>query len=62
MTIQQKITKAKSVYLWVEIYDGDGEYIETSKAKLINVLRQINIEDLDQNKFNLREDGDLYVN
>lgn len=62
MTINQKITKAKNIYLWVEIYDQDGEYIETSKAKLLNVLRQTNIEDLDQNKFNLREDGDLYVN
>ncbi len=61
MTIQQRITKAKSVFVWVNIYDGDGEYIETSKAKLVNALRS-RFEDLDESKFTLREDGDLYVN
>jgi len=61
MTIQQRITKAKSVFVWVNIYDGDGEYIETSKAKLVNALRS-RFEDLDESKFVLREDGDLYVN
>ena len=61
MTIQQRITKAKSVFVWVNIYDGDGEYIETSKAKLVNALRS-RFEDLDESKFSLREDGDLYVN
>ena len=61
MTINQRITKAKNVFVWVNIYDGDGEYIETSKAKLINALRS-NPEMLDESKFVLREDGDLYVN
>ena len=61
MTIQQRITKAKSVFVWVNIYDGDGEYIETSKAKLVNALRS-RFEDLEESKFTLREDGDLYVN
>ena len=61
MTIQQRITKAKSVFVWVIVYDGDGEYIETSKAKLVNALRS-RFEDLDESKFVLREDGDLYVN
>ena len=61
MTIQQRITKAKSVFVWVIVYDGDGEYVETSKAKLVNALRS-RFEDLDESKFVLREDGDLYVN
>ena len=61
MTIQQRITKAKSVFVWVIVYDGDGEYIETSKAKLVNALRS-RFEDLDESKLVLREDGDLYVN
>jgi hypothetical protein len=61
MTIQQKIRKAKNVFVWVVVYDGDGEYIETSKAKLVNALRS-RFEDLDESKFVLREDGDLYVN
>ena len=61
MTIQQKITKAKSVFVWVIVYDGDVEYVETSKAKLVNALRS-HPEALDESKFVLREDGDLYVN
>ena len=60
MTIQQKIRKAKNIFVWVLVYDGDGEYIQTSKA---NVVRGINsFEMLDENKFVLREDGDLYIN
>ena len=39
MTIQQRITKAKSVFVWVIVYaQDDGEYIETSKAKLRQML------------------------
>ncbi len=60
MTIQQKIRKAKNVFVWVVVYDGDGEYIQTSKA---NIVRGINdVEMLDNEKFVLREDGDLYIN
>ena len=60
MTIQQKIKQAKNVFVWVLVYDGDGEYIQTSKA---NVVRGIHsFEMLDKNKFVLREDGDLYIN
>ena len=59
MTIQQKIRKAKNVFVWVVVYDGDGEYIQTSKA---NVVRGINnFEMLDNEKFVLKEDGDLYI-
>ena len=59
MTIQQKIRKAKNVFVWVLVYNGDGEYIQTSKA---NVVRGINnFEMLDNEKFVLSEDGDLYI-
>ena len=58
---QQKITKARDVFVWVLVYDQDGEYIQTSKAKLVNALRS-HPEALDESKFVLREDGDLYVN
>ena len=61
LSIQQKITKAKDVFVWVLVYDQDGEYIQTSKAKLVNALRS-HPEALDESKFVLREDGDLYVN
>jgi len=59
-SIQQKIRKAKNVFVWVLVYDGDGEYIQTSKGKLVNAINKY--ENLDESKFVLREDGDLYVN
>ena len=60
MTIQQNIRIANNVFVWVVVYDGDGEYIQTSKA---NIVRGINdVEMLDNEKFVLREDGDLYIN
>ena len=64
MTIKQKIKKARYVFVWVLIYDEDGEYIETSKANVLRLLKAIpeNFKYIDQDKFVLREDGDLYVN
>ena len=64
MTIKQKIKKARYVFVWVLIYADDGEYIETSKANVLRLLKAIpeNFKYVDQDKFVLREDGDLYVN
>jgi hypothetical protein len=64
MTIKQKIKKARYVFVWVLIYDGDGEYIETSKASVLRLLKAIpeNFKHIKQDKFVLREDGDLYIN
>ena len=60
LSIQQKITKAKNVFVWVLVYGEDGEYIQTSKGKLVNAINKF--ENLDESVFVLREDGDLYVN
>ncbi len=64
MTIKQKIKKARYVFVWVLIYDEDGEYIETSKANVLRLLKAIpeNLQYIKQDKFVLREDGDLYIN
>jgi len=64
MTIKQKIKKARYVFVWVLIYDDDGEYIETSKASVLRLLKAIpeNFKYIKQDKFVLREDGDLYIN
>ena len=64
MTITQKIKKARYVFVWVLIYGDDGEYIETSKASVLRLLKAIpeNFKYIDQDKFVLREDGDLYIN
>ena len=63
MTIKQKIKKARYVFVWVLIYDEDGEYIETSKANVLRLLKAIpeNFKHIKQDKFVLREDGDLYI-
>ena len=55
------IKKKHSVIL---IYDDDGEYIETSKASVLRLLKAIpeNFKYIKQDKFVLREDGDLYIN
>ena len=60
MTIKQMIKKANYVFVWVTVYDGDGEYIKVSKTALNFPLKTIN--DFDKEKFVLREDGDLYIN
>ena len=64
MTIKQKIKKARYVFVWVLIYTEDGEYIETSKANVLRLLKAIpvNFKYIDQDKFVLRDDGDLYIN
>jgi hypothetical protein len=65
MTIKQKIKKARYVFVWVLIYDDDGEYIETSKASVLRLLKALSTENfkyIKQDKFVLREDGDLYIN
>ena len=64
MSIKQKIKKARYVFVWVLIYDGDGEYFETSKASVLRLLKAIpeNFKHIDKDKFVLREDGDLYIN
>ena len=64
MTIKQKIKKARYVFVWVLVYTEDGEYIETSKANVLRLLKSIpvNFKYIDQDKFVLREDGDLYIN
>ena len=60
MTIKQMIKKANYVFVWVTVYDGDGEYIKVSKTAINFPLNKIN--DFDKEKFVLREDGDLYIN
>ena len=58
MTIRQMIKKANNCFVWVEIYDGDGEYLRVSKSALKHPF----IKNFDKKKFVLRTDGDLYIN
>ena len=59
------IKKSKSCFVWCNIYQEDGEYLQMNKSVLIQLVNQTT--DLEllkglKNTFTLREDGDLYVN
>ena len=56
--IKDKIKKANNVFVWVELYDSDGDYIKISKSS----LQVLQIDQFGNDKFVLREDGDLYIN
>ena len=43
MTIKQKIKKARYVFVWVLVYTEDGEYIETSKANVLRLLKYLRL-------------------
>ena len=59
------IKKSKSCFVWCNVYQEDGEYLQVNKSVLIRVVNDTtnsdNLEGL-KNTFKLREDGDLYVN
>ena len=59
------IKKSKYCFVWCNIYQEDGEYLQMNKSVLIQLVNQTT--DLEllkglKNTFTLREDGDLYVN
>ena len=65
------IKKSKSCFAWVNIYQEDGEYLQINKSTLIFIVKKADEAhiklmlkgDYSENAtFNLREDGDLYVN
>jgi len=56
--IKDKIKKANNVFVWVELYDSDGDYIKISKSS----LQVLQIDQFENDKFVLRQDGDLYIN
>jgi len=56
----EKVKKAKNSFAWVMINDDDGAYIYVSKKQVIHLIKT-NV-DISEEKFVLREDGDLYIN
>ena len=56
--IKDKIKKANNVFVWVELYDSDGDYVKISKSS----LQVLQIDQFGNDKFVLRQDGDLYIN
>jgi hypothetical protein len=60
----EDIKKAENVFVWVGVYEGDGEYLPTTKKVLRELIINSNCSGtpVDYDKFKLRKDGDLYVN
>ncbi len=59
------IKKSKVCFIWCNVYQEDGEYLQVNKSVLIRLVNDTtNSENLEglKNTFTLREDGDLYVN
>ena len=55
----RQLRKAKTVFVWTVIYNGDGEYIQAVKGSLkIAVQRQSDDTEI---MAKMRDDGDLYV-
>jgi hypothetical protein len=62
MTIKQMVKKAKNVFAWVILYDGDGEYVQVKKSWFLNLSSDV-LKKFDKSKFLFHgETGDLYIN
>ena len=57
----KKVKQAKTCFAFVLTNDDDGEYIIVSK-KAVKHLLDTSINNIDPNKFVIRECGDLYIN
>ena len=68
MTSAQKVRKARYVFGWVSMFNGDGSYIQLQKQSVLESLREYSIHnsrkeatEVTKEKFVLRQDGDLYI-
>ncbi len=56
--ISRLIRKARKVYVWVLTSIEDGAYIRVSKTALKQACKGVE----DPDRFDLRDNGDLYIN
>ena len=65
MTIKQKIKKARYVSGWVRLSEDDGTYLQIQKQSILQAVKEMEDvlpkEDY-EDKFVLRDCGDLYIN
>ena len=59
--IEKMLRKAKYVFAWVRTCNQDGDYLEIKK---VSVRQGMKTEPMryDVNQFDLRTDGNLYIN
>jgi ATP-dependent protease ClpP protease subunit len=60
--IEKMLEKAKSVFIYGQISDHEGQYFRISKTAVKQAVAGWDSEEFDLNRFVLREDGDLYIN
>ena len=61
MTIHQQITAAKNVFVATQFSEHDIDYVRVSKKSLKDAIKNSGVE-LDNDKFVLRDNLDLYIN
>ena len=65
MTIKQKNKKARYVFGWVRLSEDDGTYLQIQKQSILQAVKEMEDvlpkEDY-EDKFVLRDCGDLYIN
>ena len=60
--IEKMLKKARSVFVYGQISDHEGQYFRISKTAVKQAIDNWNEEELDLNKFVLRDNQDLYIN
>ena len=60
--IEKMLKKAKFVFVYASIGEHEGQYFRISKTAVKQAVDNWNAEELDLNKFVLRDDQDLYIN
>ena len=60
--IEKMLKKAKSVFIYGQISDHEGQYFRISKTAVRQAIKNWNSEELDLNRFVLRDNQDLYIN
>ena len=56
----KKLKQAKNCFAWVMISNDDGRYISISKKEVKNLISSY-INEIEEDRFVLRDCGDLYI-
>ena len=59
--IKKMVSKARYVFAWVMTSGQDGDYLEVKKGSVREGIKNDPMR-YDSNQFELRTDGDLYIN
>jgi|TARA_R100001132_G_scaffold7716_1_gene7185 ATP-dependent protease ClpP protease subunit len=60
--IEKMLKKARSVFVYGQISDHEGQYFRISKTAVKQAIKGWDSEEFDLNRFVLRDNQDLYIN